>query len=128
MMSAGSSTSVRMRDQPSTSARLVNTYDNGEVVCVIAHDPDGGWYLIDNNPITRRLEPAYMHEDLLEAVSPTLTPTDTQPPPPTVTLTPLPTATETPLPGQEPTRTPTSAPPTHTPAPAATPTSQSVNI
>lgn len=119
--------SAIMRAAPSTSAAFIDNIAGGTIVCVIAPEADGVWYLIDQEPITRRIEAAYMREDVIRPVNPTPTPSDTPIPPPTITQTytqtPLPSATLDPniTPSSTPSRTP---PPTITP----TPTPPSVNI
>jgi hypothetical protein len=100
-------------------------FRENEIVCVLGKDAGSEWYTIDLNPSTRRIEPAYMHETIIEAVNPTPTPSitptpsNTVSPPPTVTLVPTgrPTATSTPIPTA--TRNPRD---TNTPFPTATQT------
>jgi hypothetical protein len=89
---------------------------------VVGQDPGSEWYTIDTNPLTRYLDAAYMHQDVIEPSNPTLTPSQTFTPPPTVTpaptltpsQTPPPSATftpdllSTPTPSNTPTFTPTS--------------------
>ena len=61
---------------------------------MLGREDGSEWYSIDLNPSTRRIELAYMHESIIEAVNPTPTPSitptpsNTVSPPPTVTLTP----------------------------------------
>lgn len=112
-----------VREGPSTGAAVVTQFRQNEVVCVLGKDEGSEWYTLDLNRDTRRIELAYMHETVIEAVNPTLTPSitptpsDTVTPPPTVTLVPSerPTATSTPIPTH--TRNPRD---TNTPFPTAT--------
>jgi hypothetical protein len=91
--------SAVVRQTPSTDAPPVAQYSLGTIVCVLGRAPGNAeWYLIDTNPRTRRIDEAYMREDLIEALNPTPTPTMTFTPPPTVTSTLTPTATDTALP------------------------------
>ncbi len=109
-----------VRAEPSTGSRIVKALDEGATVCVIAALPDSAWYLIDDNPVTRRIDRVYMHGDIIRALHPTATPTPTFTP----SKTPLPTLTFTPRPRptsarSSPTRPPPSPPPrTVTPLPA----------
>ncbi|NWF67851.1 MAG: SH3 domain-containing protein [Chloroflexi bacterium] len=111
-----------VREAPSINAPIVTQWSLGSEVCVLGRvSPGSEWYQIDENPSTRRIDAAYMREDLIEAVNPTPTPSLTYTPPPTITSTPSPTATPTPEP--LPTATPNpnaSATPTATPTPTAT--------
>jgi hypothetical protein len=103
-----------MRAAPATSSEIVAQLPQGEVVCVLGRETlseDGDavlWYLVDSNPATRRLDAAYMREDLIEAANPTPTPSRTltalptvtdSPGTPAATVRPAPTASETPPPG-----------------------------
>lgn len=92
-----------VRSQPGPSGAIETGMTQGEIVCVLGRaEGNPEWYLIDMNPDTRRIEAAYMNEDVIEAVNPTPTPSRTPLPLPTVT------------PG------PTSANPTDTPSPTIT--------
>ncbi|GAB1420595.1 hypothetical protein MASR2M15_07020 [Anaerolineales bacterium] len=84
--------SAIVRQSPVLGAGIVTSFARGEVVCILEHDAERGWYHIDVNARTRRIEDGYMFEDLLLAINPTPTPTITPTMPPTVTLIP-PTAT-----------------------------------
>ena len=106
--------SAVVRAEASTNSAFVENLSQGVTVCVISREANSEWYLIDRNPVTRRIEPAYMREDVINPVNPTPTPTRTVTPPPTITATYTPTLTITPSP--EPTR------PSSTPDPNATPT------
>lgn len=112
-----------VREEPSTNGAIATQFRQGEIVCVLSHE--GEWYAIDLNPSTRRLDLAYMHESIIEAVNPTLTPSitptpsDTVTPAPTVTLTPTIRPSRTPSPLPSATRDPRL---TNTPLPSATPT------
>ncbi|MBI5671240.1 MAG: hypothetical protein HZC41_24855 [Chloroflexi bacterium] len=109
-----------VRQNPAPNAAIVTSYLQGQAVCVLGRAaPESEWYLIDQNPRTRRIEAAYMHETVVEAVNPTVTPTRT----PTYTRTPTPTDTPsaTPRPPVRPTATP-NPDATDTPPPTDTPT------
>jgi hypothetical protein len=97
-----------VRQSPSESGAVETGKTAGEIVCVLGREEGSEWYSIDLNPETRRVELAYMHEVVLEAVNPT--------PTPSITSTPLPTVT--PAPTDTPSMTP---PPTDTAAPPPTP-------
>ncbi|MBC7812174.1 MAG: SH3 domain-containing protein [Burkholderiales bacterium] len=100
--------SAIVRDGPSTNAAIVTQLNNGETVCVLGRaegENNAEWYLIDNNPESRRLEAAYMHESIISPVNPT--------PRPSITPTRLPTITDTPT--TLPTITQTRPPSTQTP-------------
>ncbi|HLV34234.1 MAG TPA: hypothetical protein VKY59_03930 [Spirillospora sp.] len=115
--------SAIVREGPSTNAAIITSWSRGTQVCMIDRAPTNDeWYIVDGNPETRRVEFAYMHESVIEAVNPTLTPSRT----------PTPLSTVTPLPTDTPSRTPTPAPtatidpratatPTLTPSATATP-------
>ncbi len=99
--------SAIVRESPSPNGAIVTSLSQNEPVCVLGRpNADSEWYTIDQNPATRRLELVYMHESVLEALSPTATPSRTPTPLPTVT----PTLTYT--------ASPTVS--TNTPAPTAT--------
>jgi len=95
-----------IRDRPSTNGAILEQARQGTVVCVIGRaggDPDSEWYLLDYNPRTRRLDEAFMREDVILPLNPTLTPSQTVTFPPTVTdipttpapISPTPSATAT---------------------------------
>lgn len=89
-----------IRINPTTNSELVEQVPSGTILCVIALQEGTDWYLIDTNPRTRRLDAAYIREDLVRAANPTLTPSRTFTPLPTVTPMPVtetatPTATAT---------------------------------
>jgi hypothetical protein len=86
-----------VRETPSENGRLITGFNQGTTVCVLGREGDGEWYAIDQNPDTRRLELAYMHESVIEAVNPTPTPSRTSSPLPTVTPAPTETPSNTPL-------------------------------
>lgn len=113
--------SAILRDGPSTSYDIVDTFEAGETLCVIQREGETDWFLIDQNPLTRRVESAYVREDLVEAVNPTPTPSRTFTPAPTVTPEPTltPSRTFTPAPTDTPNPDATDTP---TPTPSATPT------
>ncbi len=114
-----------MRELPTTNSNIVEALDEGEVVCVIQREGDTEWYLIDRNPRTNRVDSAYMRDDIIRALNPTLTPSKTFTPAPTVT----PTTTLTPSDTPNPTLTSTHDPRiTNTPIPTLTPTETPANI
>ncbi len=119
--------SAIVRSRPTTNSDIMDTVAQNEVVCVVAREPESDWYVIDENPLTRRLEPAYMHEDIISALNPTLTPSVTWTPAPTVTNTPTYTPSNTPQITDTPTANP-DIPPTVTPTPTMTDTPPSVNL
>jgi hypothetical protein len=111
--------SAIVREVPASNGPILTSLSQGTSVCVLGRDEGSEWYTIDNNPETRRLELAYMHETVIEAVNPT----------PTITLTPTPLPTVTPAPSLTPSITPSPAPTatidpdaTDTPSPTPTPT------
>ncbi len=119
--------SAIVRSSPSTDSRIVEAIKEGETVCVIAKQPNTEWYVLDKNTLTRRLEPVYMHEDIIRALYPTDTPTRT----PTATPSNTPTASFTP--SDTSTASPTLHPGTSTkrviaPVPTRTPTVASINL
>jgi hypothetical protein len=112
-----------IREEPSTQGAILTQLGEGEPVCVLGRvSEESEWYIIDQEPNRRRLEPAYMHETVIRAVNPTATPSRTPTALPTGSVTPLPTVTD--LPTATPTAPPASfVPPTITPIPpTATPT------
>lgn len=113
---------ANVRDAPNTSAGVIEIYEPGTTVCVLGvADENADWYLIDMNPISRRVVAVYIFGDLLRAINPTATPTRTFTPAPTVT--PLPTETPSITPSPRPTQTPDpDATDTPTPTPTITPT------
>jgi hypothetical protein len=107
-----------IRQLPSTNSELVEQVPAGTILCVIAREPGTDWYLLDINPRTRRLDSAYIREDLVRAANPTLTPSrtftalptvtpapTTPAPPASLTFTPAPTVEEAPPPSPTPART-----------------------
>lgn len=117
--------SANVRMQPNTNAPVLDVFNEGQTVCVIQQADQSEWYQIDLNPDTRRVDEAYMHQDVMFPQNPTETPTQTVTPLPTVTpITPTqtPTLTETPtLDPDAPTITaPPTARPTRTPRPTET--------
>jgi hypothetical protein len=117
--------SAIVRESASTNAPIVTSWSQGTRVCMIDRAPtDGEWYVVDGNPETRRIEFAYMHESLIEALEPTLTPSRT--PTALSTVTPLPTSTITRTPSPVPTatvnpRSTATDSPTPLPSPTITP-------
>ncbi len=113
--------SANVRKSPSSDAPVLQVFKQDQTVCVLGKpDPNSEWYTINLNPdpISRRLELAYMNASVIEAIHPTSTPSRTPTPLPTVTGTPSPTRTPTPHP------VPTQTPNPHatvTPTPSVTP-------
>jgi hypothetical protein len=119
--------SANVRKSPSQDAEVIKVFKENETVCVLGRPtPDSEWYTIDLLPESRRIQLAYMHESVIQAVHPTPTPSNTPTPLPTVTTTPSPTVTESPVPLPTKTRDP-SMPDTSTPTftPSPTPARQS---
>lgn len=111
---------ARVREEPRETAPIIASFFENEIVCVLGKPaPESEWYTVDYKPETRRLDIAYMHESVIEAVNPTPTPTNTSTPLPTVTPTESPTRTDTPIPVPTETRDPRN---TSTPLPTLTPT------
>ncbi len=77
--------SAIVRRAPNTNAPIVKTFTEGNMVCVIEPVENTRWHLVDTNPATRRIEEGYMHDDIIEPLKPTLTPSVTPTPLPTVT-------------------------------------------
>jgi hypothetical protein len=113
---------ANIRNAPNTEAGVVEIYQEGTIICVLGNaveNPD--WYLLDLNPLSRRVNPAYVYRSLVRALNPTPLPTRTFTPAPTVT--PMPTLTPSDTPTPLPTRTPDfDATDTPTPTPTITPT------
>lgn len=119
--------SAIVRSQPTTRSSVVESLSQGETVCVIARHPASDWLVVDKNPLTRRLEPVYMHQSIIRALNPTLTPSKTFTPAPTIT----PTASFTPsdTPARAPaTASKTAAPPSRTATVTPSETAPSVNL
>lgn len=76
-----------VREAPDTGSRILGALKQGATVCVIAALPNTEWYLIDDNPLTRRIDKVYMHRDIVYALHPTPTATITPTPSPTATAT-----------------------------------------
>lgn len=87
-----------VRNAPTTNAEVLAQLPEGEIVCMLSKE--GEWYIIDQNPRTRRIDTGYMRDDLIEALNPTPTPLPTVTALPTLTpsITPLVSATFTPSP------------------------------
>ncbi|MCY4072956.1 MAG: SH3 domain-containing protein [Chloroflexi bacterium] len=119
--------SAIVRASPSTDSRIVEAIKEGETVCVIAKQPNSEWYVLDKNTLTRRLEPVYMHEDIIRALyptdTPTRTPTATPSLTPTASFTPSDTSTAMPALQQA-----TSTKYVIAPVPTRTPTVASINL
>ncbi len=108
-----------VREGPSPGAAIRTSFFEGTVVCVLGRaSEESEWYVIDLNEQSRRVDPAYMHESVIRAVNPTLTPTRTLTPTQTLPPTPLPTITPTPSPRPTDTRIPGI---TDTPTPTVSP-------
>jgi hypothetical protein len=119
-----------VRERASTESPLLESLDQGAIVCVLSGEEgaDGfTWYLIDQDPITSRIETGYMREDVIRPLNPSPTPSDTATMPPTITPTSTPTLTPTAEVREAETATPA---PSRTTAPTITPTptSSGVNI
>jgi hypothetical protein len=124
---------ARVREQPNETSAIVESFFENDAVCVVGKPAaDSEWFTIDLLPQTRRLDVAYMHESVIKALNPTLTPSMTMTPLPTVT--PLPTLTPslTPVPSLTPTIDPRATPvplptaiPSPTPEATSTPPRQS---
>jgi hypothetical protein len=123
-----------VRASANPSGELVRSFNQGTVVCVLGME--GEWYIVDSNPETRRHDIAYMHETVIEAVNPTLTPLPSVTPTPTLPPSITPTPSDTPAPTFTPSATPTLSPremthqgrltPSPSPAPSLTPSSTGV--
>lgn len=107
-----------VRNAPTVRGEIVRTLNRGDVVCVVGREGETDWYILDTNPLTSRLDAAYMRQDLIEPLNPTLTPSRTLTLAPTVTA----TLTFTPSLSPTPTLSPThDASLTDTPTPTLTP-------
>jgi hypothetical protein len=113
---------ANIRNAPNTQAGVIEVYQAGQTICVIGVAlEDSDWYLIDVNPISRRVDAGYVYYTLARAINPTPRPTHTPTPLPTVT--PMPTQTPSITPTPQPTNTPDlDATPTSTLTPTSTPT------
>lgn len=121
--------SARVRASP--DGAVLTGFPQGTLVCVIRRaENNDAWYLIDQNPRTRRIDEAYISEAVIEAVNPTPTPSHTPTPLPTVTpmpisatptITPTFTPSATDIPDFRPTLPPAPGAATDTPAPTPTP-------
>jgi hypothetical protein len=95
-----------IRDRPSVNGAILDQVPQGTVICVIGRagdDPDNEWFLLDFNRRTRRLDAAYMREDVILPLNPTLTPSRTVTRPPTVTAIPTTPSPFSPTPSLTPT-------------------------
>jgi hypothetical protein len=108
-----------VRGQPTTRGNIVAQLARGDTVCVVGEVEASDWYIIDTNPLTRRLDEAYMRNDVIEASNPTPTPSETLTPAPSVTAAPTLTPSNTPTITDTPTLDPDI---TETPTPSRTPT------
>ena len=91
--------SGNLRNAPSTLANLVESIPQGTILCVVGSElgqAEFVWYLVDTDPITRRIEIGYIREDI---VRPLIDSTDTPQSFPTVT--PRAESTNTPEPDEE---------------------------
>jgi hypothetical protein len=100
-----------------------DTVEYGTEFCIYSRVPGNPeWYVVELNPGGSYRDTVFMHESVLEAVNPTVTPGPTVTPRPTITRVPtftpaptvLPSATPTPMPPPDASPTPT---PTLTPSP-----------
>jgi hypothetical protein len=112
------------RECPSRDNRecpIRETVEYGTELCVYSRAPGNPeWYIIELNPNGAYRDTVFMHESVLKAVNPTVTPVPTFTPAPT----PIASPTETPAPSQPPNPAETLAPavesaptPTLTPSP-----------
>ncbi len=79
-----------VRERTSTESRLLESLDQGAIVCVLSGEEgaDGfTWYMIDRDSITSRIETGFMREDVIRPLNPTPTPSDTATMLPTITPT-----------------------------------------
>ncbi len=115
---------ANIREEPQVQGQFIQTVDEGNTLCALSIS--GDWYLLDLNPNTRRIETGYIREDLVEAINPTPTPSNTFTPAPTVTNLPTNTPSITPTPRPTNTVNPdvTNTP---TPSPTATPTAPNIS-
>ena len=102
----------------------------GTELCIYSRVPGNSeWYVVELNPGGSYRDTVFMHESVLEAVNPTVTPAPTITPGPTIT--PVPTFTPAPmvLPSITPTPTaPPDASPTLTPTLTPSPTLPQISI
>jgi hypothetical protein len=87
-----------VREGPAQTATIITQLNQGTLVCVLGRETNSEWYTLDLNASTRRIDLAYMHESVIEAVNPTPTQSPTSP----ATRTPSP-APGSPIPSTEPT-------------------------
>jgi hypothetical protein len=111
--------SANVRKSPNQDAAVLKVFTENQTVCVLGRAaPDSEWYAVDLLPESRRVSLAYMHESVIQALHPTMTPSRMPTPLPTVTTTPSPMPTSTPVPRPTETRDPRL---TNTPLPTTTP-------
>ena len=77
--------SAVVRQFPTTNSPQLEVWNRGVEVCVVQQLVGTDWYQIDWKPLTKRIDEAYMHQDVIEPLYPTATPTDTKTPLPSVT-------------------------------------------
>lgn len=120
-VSVANAPTALVRAAPNANGRVIDAFPNETDVCVLWREPSSEYFAVDADPTTRRYEIAYMHESVLEALNPTLTPSATMTLPPTVTppatLTQPSTVTGAPVVTFTPSATEDSAQPTLPPAP-----------
>lgn len=121
------------RECPSKDNRecpIRETVEYGTEFCVYARVPGNPeWYVVELNPGGAYRDTVFMHESVLKAVNPTVTPAPTWTPGPTVT--PIPTRTPPPTSPPSATMPPTLPPavsPTRTPLLTPSPTPPSISI
>jgi hypothetical protein len=106
------------------------TVEYGTEFCVYSRVPGNPeWYIVELNPGGSYRDTVFMHESVLKAVNPTVTPAPTVTPGPTVT--PVPTFTPAPTSPPSPTGTPAPPPetsPTRTPTLTPSPTLPNISI
>jgi cell division septation protein DedD len=107
-----------------------DTADYGTEFCVYSRVPGNPeWYVVELNPGGSYRDTVFMHESVLEAVNPTVTPAPTITPGPTITPVPTFTPAPTVLPSATPTPTPPpDASPTPTPTLTPSPTLPQISI
>jgi hypothetical protein len=108
-----------IRACPSTHCAIEGVRHEGDRVCVLEREyTNAEWYIVDLDDSPFFTDLAYMHESIIRAANPTLTPSMTMTALPT--LTPLPSSTPLPTPPPTETSNPATPPtvtPTFTPSP-----------
>ncbi|MGV2438187.1 MAG UNVERIFIED_CONTAM: hypothetical protein LVT10_27625 [Anaerolineae bacterium] len=123
--------SAVVRQYPTRNSSQLEVWNEGTEVCVIQQIIGTEWYQIDWKPLTRRIDEAYMHQDVIEPRYPTPTPTDTKTPLPSVTpviITPAPTRDPNFIPSVTPLPLPTVTPPVRVTLAPAVPSPSAIPI